>query len=336
MTFLQRARRQGAEFLNPVPTAQGVETGLLSTVWKLLHGPEERVPRPALPPFRTEAGAHAGPAADLRVTWLGHSTVLLELDGRRILTDPMWNPYASPLPFGFGKRFFPVPLELKELPPLDLILQSHDHYDHLDPATLRHLARLQPSVPVLCPLGVGRYYAAAGWKPQLIQELDWTDTREVAGLRVTALPARHFSGRGITGQNQTLWASYVLDGPRHRVFFGGDTGPLLAAHAEIGQQYGPFDLTMLEVGAYGEGWPDIHLGPANAIAAHQALRGRVLLPIHWGTFNLAFHAWREPVEQVQQLAADAGISLLLPTPGVPTTVVADGFSSRWWERPTAP
>ncbi|RAK66836.1 MBL fold metallo-hydrolase [Hymenobacter edaphi] len=332
MSLLQRARRRGAEFLNPVPTAKGVENGMLPIIWKMLRGPEERVPKPALAPFRTEAAACAGPAADLRVTWLGHSTVLLELDGRRILTDPMWAGYASPLPFGFGRRFFPVPLALADLPPLDLIVQSHDHYDHLDPATLRQLARLQPTVPVLCPLRVGRYYAAAGWAPQLIHELDWTDSVQVAGLTVTAVPARHFSGRGITGQNQTLWASYVLQGPQHRVFFGGDTGPFLAGHAEIGAAYGPFDLTMLEVGAYGEGWPDIHLGPENAIQAHQALGGKVLLPIHWGTFNLAFHSWREPVEQVQQLAAAAGIPLLLPTPGLPTEVAPAGFSSCWWER----
>jgi L-ascorbate metabolism protein UlaG (beta-lactamase superfamily) len=332
MSLLQRARREGATFQNPVPTASGLQGNTMATVWKLLRGPEERVPKPALPSFRTAAGAYAGPAADLRVTWLGHSAVLLELDGRRILTDPMWNPYASPLPFGFGKRFFPVPLALPDLPPLDLILQSHDHYDHLDPGTLRQLARLQPTVPVLCPLGVGRYFTAAGFAPAQVRELDWTDTAEAAGLTVTAVPARHFSGRGLTGQNQTLWASYVLQGPRHRVFFGGDTGPFLAGHTEIGAQYGPFDLTMLEIGAYGEGWPDIHLGPENAIQAHRALGGRVLLPIHWGTFNLAFHAWREPVEQVQQLAAAAAIPLLLPAPGLPTAVEPAGLISGWWER----
>ncbi|MCC3157665.1 MBL fold metallo-hydrolase [Hymenobacter sp. 15J16-1T3B] len=333
MSFLQRARLQGAEFLNPVPTAKGVQGGTLPMLRRLLLGAEERVPKPALAPFRVDARVYAAPpAGGLRVTWLGHSTVLLELDGRRILTDPMWAGYASPVSFGFGRRFFPVPLALAELPPLDLIIQSHDHYDHLDPATLRQLARLQPAVPVLCPLRVGRYYAAAGWNPQLIHELDWTDSFRLDELTVTAVPARHFSGRGITGQNQTLWASYVLQGPAHRVFFGGDTGPFLAGHQEIGAAYGPFDLTMLEVGAYGEGWPDIHLGPENAVQAHQALRGRVLLPIHWGTFNLAFHSWREPVEQVQALAAAAGIPLLLPTPGRPTEVEPAGFSSRWWER----
>ncbi|OON68014.1 MBL fold metallo-hydrolase [Hymenobacter sp. CRA2] len=334
MSLLQRARRDGLKFVNPVPTAVGLEGSTFSTLRQLLTGPEERVPKPALPPFRGDTAAYrTPPPSGLRVTWLGHSTVLLELDGRRILTDPMWAPYASPMPLGFGKRFFPVPLALADLPPLDAIVQSHDHYDHLDPATLRQLARLQPTVPVFCPLGVGRYFAGAGFAPPLIHELNWTDSVPLAAdMTITAVPARHFAGRGITNRNETLWAAYVLQGPRHRVFFGGDSGPMPAVFAEIGATYGPFDLTMLEIGAYGANWPDIHMGPAHALATHRALQGRVMLPLHWGTFNLAFHSWREPVEQVQRLAEDAGISLLLPTPGAPTEVAPTGFSSRWWER----
>ncbi|GAB2969732.1 MBL fold metallo-hydrolase [Hymenobacter coalescens] len=334
MSLLQRARRQGLTFQNPVPTTMAPPGTTWSTLRQLLGGPEERVPRPALGPFRTDAAAYATPpAGGLRITWLGHSTVLLELDGRRILTDPMWAPYASPVPVGFGKRFFPVPLALEQLPPLDAIVQSHDHYDHLDPATLRRLTRLQPTVPVFCPLGVGRYFAAAGWAPALIHELDWTESAALApDVTLAALPARHFSGRGLTDQNQTLWAAYALRGLRHNVFFGGDSGPFLAGYAEIGEAYGPFDLTILEIGAYGANWPDIHLGPAHAVQAHQALRGRVLLPIHWGTFNLAFHAWREPVEWVQREAAQVGATLLLPTPGVPTEVWPTGLNTHWWER----
>lgn len=330
---LEPARRLGTTFQNPVPTSVMLQGSTWGMLRQQLLGREERVPRPTLPAFLTDAATYATPpAGGLRVTWLGHSTVLLEIDGRRILTDPMWAAYASPVALGFGRRFFPVPLALEQLPPLDAIVQSHDHYDHLDPATIRRLARLQPAVPVFCPLGVGRYYAAAGWVPALIHELNWTDAAALApDFTITAVPARHFSGRGLR-RNQTLWASFVLEGPRHRVFFGADTGPMAEVHAAIGRQYGPFDLTLLEIGAYGEGWPEIHLGPAHAVQAHQALQGRVLLPIHWGTFNLAFHAWREPVEQVQQVAAEAGVSLLLPAPGEPTEVTPTGLNTRWWER----
>ncbi|MBC7446920.1 MAG: MBL fold metallo-hydrolase, partial [Hymenobacteraceae bacterium] len=204
----------------------------------------------------------------------------------------------------------------------------HDHYDHLDAPTIRALAPLD--VPFYCPLGVGAHLQDWGVPAARITELDWTDEVTIGALRVVALPARHGSGR-VNLPNQTLWASFALLGPVHKVYYGADSGPCDALFTEIATAHGPFDLTLLEIGAYGAQWPYIHMGPANAVRTHQLLGGGVLLPIHWGLFNLAFHAWREPVEEVLRLAGPVRIPLLLPTPGTPVDVVPEGLVTRWWE-----
>lgn len=334
-SFLQPARRQGNKFLNPVPTVVSPPGTLWPTLRDFLTGSQERVPLRPPPAFAAYPTAYGSPpATGLSVTWLGHSTYLLEIDGGRLLLDPVWATYASPVALGFGMRFFPNPLPLDQLPALTAVVISHDHYDHFDPAALRRISELQPEVPFICPLGVGARLRKAGVAPARIQELDWTQATTLgpatAPLTLTALPARHFSGRGLFDRDRTLWASYAVVGPRHRVYCGGDSG-FWPGFAEIGEQLGPFDLTILEIGAYGPYWPDIHLGPANAVQAHRALRGRVLFPVHWGTFNLAYHAWREPVEWVVREAAAHGVTLLLPRPGEPMEVTPVGQYDPWWE-----
>ena len=254
--------------------------------------------------------------------------MLLEMDGMRILIDPVWSPRASPFSFAGPKRFFPAPIALQDLPPLDLVLLSHDHFDHLDEATIRVLVKGE--VPFVCPLEVGKILKGWGVAPARITEMDWTDEHTIGDLKITASPARHFTGRSLFHRNETLWCSYVLRTPGHNVFYGGDSGmhPLFAA---IGDAHGPFDLTMLECGAYGDGWPEIHSGPEDAVIAHQALKGKVMMPIHWGLFNLAFHPWKEPVERVMKAAVKDGVKLFLPEPGKPTEVPKDGLMSGWWE-----
>ncbi|MBW3128797.1 MBL fold metallo-hydrolase [Hymenobacter profundi] len=322
----------GKRYRNAVPTAMSTATSYWQMARRWLLGKEQRVPKPALAGFSVDAVALAQPVPPtaLRATWLGHSMVLLEIDGRRFLTDPVWRPRSSPVSFMGPKRFFPNPLPLAQMPPLDGVLLSHDHFDHLDPLAVRALART--GVPFFCPLGVGRHLRRWGVAPNKITELDWWQTHTLApNFTLVATPARHFSGRRLgLDQDATLWASWVLLGPTHRAFFGGDSGPFADAFQQIGDTYGPFDLTMLEIGAADPDWADVHMGPTVAVAAHQALRGRALLPIHWGTFNLAYHAWTDPAEEVQQAAASAGVALLLPRPGERVEAAQAPYVSGWW------
>jgi L-ascorbate metabolism protein UlaG (beta-lactamase superfamily) len=277
---------------------------------------------PALDP----RAAWARPSDRLRATWLGHSTVLLELDGLRVLTDPVWGERASPSRIAGPKRFQPVPVTVAELPPLDAVVISHDHYDHLDYPTILELAERE--VPFFTSLGVGAHLEAWGVPPERIFELDWWERVEVPGqkLAITAAPSQHFSGRGLSSRNATLWSSLVVESARHKVFFSGDTG-LTPEYEEIRARLGPFDLVMLEVGAFHPAWGDIHLGPDNAVEALRLLGGGSFLPVHWGTFNLAIHAWDEPAERLLELAPQG---LVMPRLG---EVIVPGDVERvlpWW------
>ncbi|MEM9875202.1 MAG: MBL fold metallo-hydrolase [Myxococcota bacterium] len=290
-------------------------------------------PRDAVPVVAASAAAfETPPPRGLRVTWLGHSTTLIEIDGRRVLTDPVWGPRTSPVTWLGPERWYAPPLPFEALPELDAVLISHDHYDHLDHPTVVRLAARQ--VPFVVPLGVGAHLVAWGVPEDRVVELDWWQEHDVGGgLTIAATPARHASGRFVDDRNRTLWASYAIIGPSHRVWFSGDTG-LFNALSEIGARYGPFDLTMVEVGAYGQAWPDWHLGPEQAVRAHRMVRGRVMLPIHWGLFNLAYHGWTEPIERVLVAAEASAVTVVSPRPGArfepgdPPPVVP------WWpERP---
>ena len=288
-------------------------------------------PKHPLGPFRTDLHLYSVPPVHgLRVTWMGHSSVLIEIDGHRILTDPVWSERASFVSIAGPKRFYAPPLALEDLPPFDAILLSHDHYDHLDRATMQQFA--SSGVRVICSLGVGRLLESWGIARQRITELNWGETATLKdGCQITATPARHFSGRSLWNRNETLWSSFVIRGGMHNIFFGADSGPFLSGFRQIGDAYGPFDLTMLEIGAYDADWPDIHMGPDHAAEAHLALQGKLLLPIHWGLFNLAFHPWREPVERLIERAERENIALLLPKPGSPTEVSGASLNSFWWE-----
>lgn len=294
----------------------------------LLHG-GRRLPGAPLPSMDPLDTWRRAPGSGLRATWLGHSTVLIEIDGLRVLTDPVWGPRASPSRFMGPKRFQPVPVRLAAMPPVDLVLVSHDHYDHLDYPTIRALAK--QNVPFVTPLGVGAHLEAWGVPAACITELDWwqTYTLPQADLAVHAAPSQHFSGRGFKDRNATLWASLVIETPRHRVFFSGDTG-LTTEYAAIRERFGPFDLVMLEVGAFHPTWGDIHLGPANALKALDLLGGGAFLPVHWGTFSLAVHDWDEPAETLLQRAPGHGAQLLMPRLGEPVEPSHGPRAQPWW------
>ncbi|MBT2400717.1 MBL fold metallo-hydrolase [Streptomyces sp. ISL-100] len=277
------------------------------------------------------------PATGLRLTWMGHSSVLAEIDGRRVLFDPVWGERCSPFSFVGPKRLHPVPVPLASIGPLDAVVISHDHYDHLDMPTIRALAGTRTAFAA--PLGVGAHLERWGVPPDRVHELDWNDTVKIAGLGLTATPARHFCGRGLRNQQHTLWASWVVTGPERRIYHSGDTG-YFEGFKDIGAEHGPFDATMIQIGAYSEYWPDIHMTPAEGIQAHLDLQGGPsagpssgpMLPIHWGTFNLAPHPWSEPAEGTLKAAADTGARIALPRPGEPfePSVRAALPAAPWW------
>jgi L-ascorbate metabolism protein UlaG (beta-lactamase superfamily) len=332
--------RDGA-FENAVPTTKLLPGGVGQMLRQRFGGNEQRHPPGPLPIVQPTRGSFAKPpVSGVRATWLGHSTVLVEIDGVRVLTDPVWSDRASPSKWVGPRRFHPPPLPLKELPPIDAVIISHDHYDHLDMDTMRRLA-LDPSqqrLRFVVPLGIGAHLERWGVAPERIVELDWGDSTRIGDatspVTLTATPSRHFSGRRLRDAvgrgNPTLWATWVIAGRQHRAFFSGDTG-FFDGFADIGARYGPFDLTMIKIGAYGSTWPDIHVDPEQAVRAHTLLRGRVLLPIHWSTFNLAFHAWDEPAERVLRASQEAGITVTVPRLGQSIEPARATSVDRWWQ-----
>ena len=333
---LERMRRSprfvDGKFRNPVPT-QMMAPG---TLWEMLHhqffGKEQRVPPGPLPVVMHAGADYASPpASGLRVTWIGHASTLIEIDSARVLTDPIWSERCSPSTLVGPRRFHPPPIALAELPPIDAVVISHDHYDHLDMATIQALAARGTRFAV--PLGVGAHLERWGVAAGQISELDWEESVQVAGLTITATPARHYSGRNPLRGDQTLWASWVIKGPAHRIWFSGDTGYFDGFKA-VGQKHGPFDLTLIKIGACDKTWPDIHLSPEEAVQAHQDLGGGgLLLPVHWGTFNLAFHAWNDPAERVVAAARQSGAALAVPRPGEWVEPSRPQPLETWWRTP---
>ena len=314
----------GDGFENPQPLYNDNGTMLA----ELLEVSDDASPDAPIDFQAVEAGRFAeAPPSGLRVTWLGHSTMLVEIDGHRFLTDPVWSDRISPVPWAGPTRWYPPPLGLGGLPELDAVILSHDHYDHLDQPTIA--AMKDWDTLFLVPLGVGSHLAYWGVPVERIIELDWWERHRVRDVEVVCTPARHASGRHVFDQNDTLWAGWAMVGAKHRAYFSGDTG-LFPAMKDIGEKLGPFDVTMIEVGAYGQGWPDWHLGPEQAVKAHGWVKGGVLLPVHWGLFNLAYHGWTEPIERTLAAAKEAGVTVVAPRPGESFEPASPPAVTRWW------
>ena len=316
---------KNGQFHNPQPLFNDPWGSLLG----MRHISPHVSPASPLPVVSVDPASLATPpASGLRVTWMGHSTVLVEIDGHRVLTDPMWSDRASPLRWVGPKRWYDPRLAIEQLPKLDAVVVSHDHYDHLDRATIVALNKLPTKFIV--PLGVGAHLESWGVPADKVIELDWWQSVPLGDLTVTCTPARHASGRTVvTDKDATLWAGYALATKKHRVYFSGDTG-LFAAMRDIGRVLGPFDLTMIEVGQYHRSWPDWHIGPEQAVLAHKLVGGKVLLPIHWGLFALAFHGWTEPAERVMLAAKKSQVTLMLPKPGESQEPAGHTPAARWW------
>ncbi|MFE9401367.1 MBL fold metallo-hydrolase [Streptomyces sp. NPDC006530] len=328
-------------FRNPEGETQIRPSGSTVEFAKRFFAKEQRVrraPTGTIPVHPTTlADIAKPPVSGLRLTWMGHSSVLAEIDGRRVLFDPVWGERCSPFAFAGPKRLHPVPLPLGALGPVDVVVISHDHYDHLDLPTIRALAATDTVFAV--PLGVGAHLEHWGAPLDRIHELDWNESAKVDGLTLTATPARHFCGRGLRNQQHTLWASWAVAGPEHRIYHSGDTG-YFDGFRTIGAEHGPFDATMIQIGAYSEFWPDIHMTPAEGLRAHLDLQGGaphgVLMPIHWGTFNLAPHPWAEPGEWTKDAAEEAGQAAAFPRPGEPFEPGGVLPDEPWWQALSVP
>jgi L-ascorbate metabolism protein UlaG (beta-lactamase superfamily) len=253
----------------------------------------------------------------------------LQIAGKHILLDPMFGISPSPFPALTSKRFSNnLPVIPEDLPPIDAVVISHDHYDHLDYPSI---AKLKDKVTMFfVPIGLGAHLRRWGVRETQITELDWWDEQEFAGLTFVCTPSRHFSGRTLTDRFATLWASWVIDSGKQKLFFSGDTG--YGPHfKEIGSKYGPFDLTLMECGQYDERWANIHMMPEQTVQAHQDLGGKRMVPMHWGAFVLSLHTWTGPVERVTAAAKKAGVTLLTPKIGETMPIGGKDYATTaWW------
>nr|WP_132124561.1 MBL fold metallo-hydrolase [Actinocrispum wychmicini] len=321
----QSPQFRDGQFRNAAPS-QVVRAGDVPELFRrMITNREPSRPRGPIPVVTPTSGDSPD---GLHITWYGHASVLVEMDGARVLIDPVWSERVSPSALVGPKRLHPVPVPLEDLAPVDAIVISHDHYDHLDLPSVRTLLRTT-TAPFLVPLGIGAHLERWGVPADRVVELDWGQSAEVGPLRFTATAAQHFSGRGFS-RNGTLWASWVLTGPTRRVFYSGDTG-YFDGFAAIGEQHGPFDAALVQIGAYDPMWPDIHMTPEEGVATHQDVHAHVLIPVHWATFTLALHSWSEPVDRLWREAKAQDVRLAVPKPGERVDVDDPPIVNGWWQ-----
>ncbi|WP_246312000.1 MBL fold metallo-hydrolase [Pseudaquabacterium terrae] len=301
------------------------------TIWRrfLFARKEGTVPVDPIPVRRLDRAAldALDPGANHLIR-LGHSSHLLKLHGRYWLIDPVFSERASPVQWAGPKRFHPPPLALADVPAIEGLILSHDHYDHLDVATIETLReRVQR---YFVPLGVGARLREMGVAPERIEEFDWWQQGRHGAIGLTATPAQHFSGRSLWDRNSTLWASWVIDSGGQRIFYSGDSG-YFAGFRQIGERFGGFDIAMMENGAYDAYWPSVHMTPEEAVQAFKDLRGKLLYVVHNSTFDLAFHTWRDPLERIAALAERESLPLATPEIGEVLTLGRPRENRQWWK-----
>ena len=319
------------KFVNPLPPGPYTWALTRDLLKGQLFGNEVRVPPSAIPVIAVKPDdLKIDPATPrLRAFWIGHASIYIEIDGLRMLTDPIFSEYASPFDIG-PKRFHPPPISLNDLPKIDAVLITHDHYDHLDMKTVQQLAKKGASFFV--PLGIGAHLAAWGIPETQIHDMEWWQELALNGVRIISTPSRHYSGRSLTDKDATLWTSWSVIGPKHSFYVSGDTG--YSDHFKtIGDKLGPFDMSFIKIGAYGPGapWFDIHMTAENAVQASVDVKARRMFPEHWATFNLAFHDWDEPVKRALAAARTSHVDLVTPRVGEMVDADQQFQSTSWWE-----
>ena len=319
----------GGRFAGPSIEMKLSISDFICNAWNYLSNANRGAPLVALPVKPVNLSRFVHPGSDqLNVTWLGHSSLMINLDGYRVLTDPVFEKRITWLgPTRFNGD---VPLDIHQVPPVDIVIISHDHYDHLNKLSVQLLN--DKTSRFVVPLAVGARLSNWGIPKEKIVELGWWEEyRFDENLTIAATPAQHFSGRGMTDRNRTLWASWVLCSPFHKIFFSGDSG-YFDGFKQIGERYGPFDMTFIECGAYNEAWPQVHMFPEETVRAHLDLEGNILHPIHWGTFKLALHPWYEPMERLAAAASTAGIGITTPIVGETTVARTHIPVKKWWRQ----
>ncbi len=322
------AQFKDGKFINYKPAPDWGFTKMLPVMWDFLFVGNDRKPDEMLPTQKINFDQINNAKEDeLKVTWVGHSSQIINIDGKIVLTDPVYD--EKTVFMGPSRYNGEVPLNLDEIPEIDLVVISHNHYDHYNSKTLEII---HPKVKhFIVPLMVGAQLEDLGIPREKITELDWWDeVTPFDNFLVALTPTQHFSGRGLFDRDETLWGSYVIKGPHHKIYFSGDSG-YFKGFKEIGDKYGPFDYTFMECGAYNEKWAFVHMFPEETVQAHIDLKGKILHPIHWGTFDLALHAWYDPMIRVAKAADSLGVKLSTPIVGETITVDENLTTNRWWE-----
>lgn len=331
--FQRRAYFEDGKFSNLIPTNMDMGfTEALKMLPEFLKDDPARRPDFELPQEHRDSLELVNNNHPTRLIWFGHSTFLLQMDGKNILIDPMFGETPSPTPL-FGKKRYSkeLPIAVEKLPKIDMIIMSHDHYDHLDYESIQKLKGKTEAFYV--PLGVGSHFESWGIPAESIHELGWWDEINASGIKLAFTPARHFSGRGINNRFSTLWGSWVIQGTKDNIYFSGDSG--YGPHfKEIGEKYGPFNFAMMECGQYNERWTDIHMLPEETAQAAQDIQAKVFMPIHWAAFTLAMHPWRDPVERVLVKSTEINQPIFVPMIGefieLDKTLIT---GRKWWEEP---
>ena len=304
-------------------------TGMkLSTIPKFFTNGDNKVPEGKLPQIELPKSYFDNEPQQPRITWFGHSTMFIEMEGMNIFIDPMLGDVPAPHPLLGNPRFNKeLPISIDNLPEIDLVLISHDHYDHLDYESIQ---QLKDKVKLFyVPLGIKAHLTEWGVSEDKIKEFDWWENSSLNGIEFVSTPARHFSGRGFS-RNNTLWTSWVIKSSTSSIFFSGDSG--YGKHfKEIGEKYGPFDFAMMECGQYNEQWAHIHMTPEETIQASLDVQANTMMPIHWGAFKLALHEWTDPIERASKKAEELHVKMATPIIGEAIVLNGNSFpESKWW------
>lgn len=326
-TILDSPQFSDGKFRNAVPIRKQSFGEQVDIFWKFLfQKPKNTVPSGAIPVLAlTRDQLLAAP--DDTVFRLGHSTMLFKLGGAFYLTDPVFSERASPVQWFGPARFHRPPISIADLPPIEAIILSHDHFDHLDYAAV--LALAAKTSHFITPLGVGERLIGWGVPAAKVRQLDWWQSTQVKDVKLVATPAQHFSGRSVSDRDSTLWASWVIQHADFKLFFSGDSG-YFDGFKQIGERFGPFDLAMVETGAYDAMWPDVHMQPEQTMQAFIDLKGKTLMPVHNGTFDLGMHRWQEPLDRILALAQAKGVAIATPQMGEQLDMRQPKPTLAWW------